>query len=119
MCLMRLGLWLLPFRVIKNLLSKISPVKFFTKRDEPSVTNKIIRFTRLTSQYVPKASCLTQALAALVLIRLYGQNAELKFGFSISESEKFAAHAWLEMNGRIILGKLHDHKKYITFQSAS
>jgi hypothetical protein len=56
-----------------------------------------------------RASCLTQALAGWILLTRHGTNVRVKIGVSTSgqrspEQHGFQAHAWLEENGRVILG---------------
>lgn len=117
--LIRIGLWFLPFRYLQKALSRFAVPARGDKAEDASTVLKIVRFVRFAGGCVPSASCLTQALAALVLIRLCGQEAELKFGISIDSNKKFAAHAWLEKGGRIILGKLSDHRKYTTLKPSN
>jgi hypothetical protein len=110
--LFRIGIWVLPFRQMKKILSKIAARAPVRNEGESPVIKQIVRFVGSVSRFVPSASCLTQALAALVLIKFYGEHAELKFGITIDSNKNFAAHAWLERSGRIILGKLSDHGNY-------
>ena len=55
---------------------------------------------------VPKASCLTQALAGLWLLRLMGFEASVVIGVAAGESGSavLRAHAWLESGADVILG---------------
>lgn len=59
-----------------------------------------------TSRVVPKASCLTQALAGLWLLRLMGFEASVVIGVAAGESGSavLRAHAWLESGTDVILG---------------
>ena len=77
-----------------------------------------VRAVRAVSRFVPGASCLTQAVAALLLIKAGGQQTELKIGVT-KDNREFKAHAWLEIGGQIIIGKLPGHRQYIVLNSAS
>lgn len=55
------------------------------------------------SRYVPGAACLTQALAARVLLNSVGIPTVLRIGVA-KEGEDLAAHAWLERDGAVIFG---------------
>ena len=57
--------------------------------------------TRISS-FVPRANCLTQALCAQLLLRRAGLPARVCLG--ARKSPSFAAHAWVELEGEIILG---------------
>ena len=56
--------------------------------------------------------CLTQALAALVLYKQQGYPAHLRIGVAKDEEGKLKAHAWVESEGRIAIGKLRDLSDY-------
>lgn len=58
----------------------------------------------LASKIVPKATCLTQALALQALLKLCGKTAELRLGVSQDFVGTFDAHAWLELDGEILIG---------------
>jgi hypothetical protein len=112
----RLGLWLLPFAMVRRLLLALSRDNAGDTADWEEIT-VVVRAVRAASRFVPFASCLTQALAAQMLIRSRGQHSELKIGVTRGEREQFAAHAWLETNGRIIIGKLPGHRQYKVLSS--
>ena len=50
------------------------------------------------------------------LLERYGQSADLKIGVSKSQGS-FEAHAWLEVDGRIVLGKERMHSRYAVLGS--
>jgi hypothetical protein len=56
------------------------------------------------SRYVPGATCLAQALAAQVLLGRTGYPARLRIGVAKGEERKFEAHAWVESQGRVVIG---------------
>jgi hypothetical protein len=57
-----------------------------------------------TARLIPGATCLTQALAAEVLLRRAGEDPGIRFGVAVGEGD-FEAHAWLELHGRILVGE--------------
>jgi len=105
----RIGLSVLPFAATKKWTVGNSNTTL-DDYDYQRVT-EIVRSVRFASKYVPYASCLTQALAARKLLGHYGQSAELKIGVTKSNGD-FEAHAWLEIDGRIVLGKQRMHSRY-------
>lgn len=53
---------------------------------------------------VPRASCLTQALAGTLLLAVHGHAATLRVGVAKDPDGRLQAHAWVESEGRTILG---------------
>lgn len=102
--LVRTGLWLLPFRVLWRLLAKFEPQSSAAPAAEPMAVKRICWAIRLTSRYIPSASCLTQALAAKVLLRRRGHAAKLRIGVAKGNAGNFEAHAWIEVDGRAVIG---------------
>ena len=108
--LYRCGLWVLPGRCVKRWISEPVEDAKIGATKEPTVSH-ILRSVRRCSQYVPQATCLTQALAARKLLGRIGQPAVLQFGV-VKCDGKLEAHAWLEIEGRIVLGKQREHSRY-------
>lgn len=99
--LVRLGLTVIRYKR----LAKLLPAK--GSASPPLSVQRWCRWavTR-TSRVVPKASCLTQALAGLWLLRLMGFEASVVIGVAAGEmgSAAVRAHAWLESGPDVILG---------------
>jgi hypothetical protein len=84
-----------------------------TKETTDWVTiRRIVRSVRTSSRFVPFVTCLTLALVTRLLLRINGQPSDLKIGVEKDRNEKFGAHAWIEVNGRIVIGKLHQHHRF-------
>ena len=99
--IIRIMLWILPFSVIQKILSRFTSVS----DDSHSIPmEKLTWAVAAMSRYVPKATCLTRALTAQIL--LAGQNypSNIKIGVSKNKGE-FEAHAWLESDDKIVLGE--------------
>ena len=56
------------------------------------------------ARLVPRASCLTQGLAAQMLLARAGHQSHLRIGVSSGGEGGFIAHAWLMSGERILLG---------------
>jgi Transglutaminase-like superfamily len=67
------------------------------------------------ARYVPAATCLTQALAAKVLLTVAGREARLTIGVE-KDGNRLRAHAWVEGNGRVIVGD-HDLSRFTVLPS--
>jgi hypothetical protein len=53
---------------------------------------------------VPHSTCLTQALAAQWLCAWFGRATTLRIGVAKGNDKPFRAHAWLESEGRVLVG---------------
>lgn len=115
--LIRLGLWLLPFRVLRNLLSNRKKTIARTETAYRPPIDKIVRMIKAASACVPLATCLTQAFAAQVLLARYGYAARIRIGVIKTEGGRLQAHAWVESEGRIIIGELPDLSRFRVLSS--
>ncbi len=73
------------------------------ERDD-STARRIFRGVRLVSRFVPGATCLTQALAAQVLLARHSMDSDIVLGVRHDARGRLRAHAWLYYGGRIALG---------------
>lgn len=102
--LVRSGLTLLPFRLLRKSASRL----MLTGRVAPEEgisPERIARMVAAASRVVPHATCLTQALAAQILLVRRGHDAMLRIGVARDHSGAFTAHAWIEQEGRVIVGE--------------
>jgi len=112
--LIRLALWVLPFKQILNWVKR----NLVEKPNHTEVeAGWFIWAVVVSSRLVPRATCLTQALSAQLLLAQYGFESDLRIGVARDEKGTFEAHAWLEQNGHIILGGRHDLARYATLPS--
>ena len=96
----RLALWVLPFRVVHRFVRD----RHVSDRMTLSA-DRVVRAVAAVSARVPRATCLTQALAASLLLPRYGHDATLRVGVAKDEAGRLRAHAWLESGGATILGE--------------
>ena len=73
---------------------------------------------RLASCYVPRATCLVQALAAQVLLSWQGLDSHLRIGVALSADKEFEAHAWVECDGIALNEPQEPHQHYSAFDAA-
>jgi hypothetical protein len=99
----RLGLWLLPFRVLPGVLQRLAWL--IARRASTHIAPERIAWAIVAvSSYVPWATCLSQALAARALLVRLGIPAQLRIGVARAAHGQLAAHAWVEVDQRAILG---------------
>ena len=97
----RLATWVLPFGVGRRLL--VGKRRSAT----PSVTRDQVRWAIANARrVVPRATCLPQAIAAEALLTRGGLTADLQIGVMKTPEGKLLAHAWVESDGRIVVGEL-------------
>jgi hypothetical protein len=64
-------------------------------------------------------NCLVRALAGKWLMHRKGLPVELRIGVHKNGAEGVRAHAWLESEGRIVLGAIPDQLDYLPLRSWS
>lgn len=102
--LVRLALWVLPSRTILRLVRHFESVSHGDAARPRMSVARVIWAIEAVSRRIPRASCLTQALSAKLLLRCFGQHARLCLGVARTATGSFRAHAWLERDGRPVLG---------------
>jgi hypothetical protein len=102
----RLMLWLLPFaRLRPGLAAMMQPPR--GAADEAPIRD-VIAAVRRTRHFVPRASCLVQAMAAYQLLARRGSTPQLVIGVAAQRQPNgkpgLEAHAWLELGDHVVLG---------------
>lgn len=108
----RLGLWFLPFRTLNGWLHATGMPETAIGNVDWFLVRHVVGSVRLCSRYVPFATCLTQALAARSLLSRMGLDSDLRIGVEKDEGERFGAHAWIELDGKIIIGRMPHHHRF-------
>ncbi|MDQ3605460.1 MAG: lasso peptide biosynthesis B2 protein [Gemmatimonadota bacterium] len=98
----RISLWLFPFQRLRLFVEgQKRPLSGMPMTPSPQ---RIAWAVSVVSRYVPRASCLTQALAAQWLLGAVGQSGLLRIGVAKRGDGTFRAHAWLESSGGVLIG---------------
>ena len=100
----RVALTILPFRLVHRGIVAATRRVHRSKASESRTPERIARMVAAVAARVPRATCLTQALAASVLLARHGHPATLRVGVAKNEDGTLRAHAWLESGGRTLLG---------------
>jgi hypothetical protein len=95
----RAALWVLPFRWVRRLAARPSR-RSRSSRSAVDIASAVTAAARR----VPQASCLTQALALQSLLQREGYSPLLKLGVAKTPAGELAAHAWIEEDGRVLIG---------------
>jgi hypothetical protein len=76
-----------------------------THETDEAVLNRIVWAVSVAGRRLPRAgNCLAQALATQVMLGRRGQAASLRIGVARDAEGEFRAHAWLEADGKIVIG---------------
>ncbi|WP_256375874.1 lasso peptide biosynthesis B2 protein [Caulobacter sp. S45] len=95
----RMALFLAPYRHIRKLMparASAAPPAWKMRRVHWGVS--------AAARLVPRATCLTQALAGQYLLACRGYRTEMRIGAARGASGEFSAHAWLISGDVVILG---------------
>ena len=114
--LVALAVRVLPFGLVQRALGRVAAMG----PGGPWIDDdaRVVRAVRTVASLLPGATCLTEALVAQCLLARQSSKTTLCFGVSrVTPAERpFAAHAWLERRGAIVIGasaiaydSLHSH----------
>jgi Transglutaminase-like superfamily len=104
LALVKLTLLTLPFHTARQLVVRM-------ERRAPAggsspARDRIVYSVTIASHLVPGGlNCLVRAVAAELMLARAGYPSELKIGVARDASGKFGAHAWLESEGKILIGQ--------------
>src|SRR5690348_8231704 len=91
----RVGLWLLPFHVIRQLVAKVAMKPASRQAGRSVAIHRDVWAVTVTCRYVPAATCLTQALVTKVLLGRHGHDATVRIGVARFGGGRLQAHAWV------------------------
>lgn len=113
----RLGLWFVSFRKIQAWVNRLT-----CPQVDPQISqltpDQIAGAVERISRYIPRATCLTQALTTQILLGRCGHSSSLTIGVARNEKNQFRAHAWVKHNDQVIIGGTEDSLKQYTALSA-
>ena len=109
----RLGLKLLPFQTLRRLLARMAQPTGRLQAVEKASVDNVAWAVMVASHYIPGARCLAQALATQVLLERRGYPTQLRIGFTRSKGGEMSAHAWVECEGRVVIGGMGNMIRYI------
>lgn len=100
----RAALCVLPSSFILRLVRRLGDARAREPRLRRPAAERIAWAIAAASCIVPRATCLTQAVAGMLLLRHYGYESRLCLGVTKSRDGTFAAHAWVELERHILIG---------------
>jgi hypothetical protein len=100
---LRLGLWVLPFSVVRRIAARMSRGR---PHRQGLRTDRIIWAVNKASLVVPGSNCLVRALTTHTLMKQSGIPSKLQVGVAKDDRGRLLSHAWVECNNRVVIG--HD-----------
>lgn len=105
LALVRLGLLLLPYERLLAIVARFSSPRPSSRRREAGYGSSVTwAASGLGGLIVGDRPCLTQALVVRLLLNRAGRRPELKIGVTKDDKDSLRAHAWVELDGRVIIG---------------
>jgi hypothetical protein len=107
----RVALWIRAFATLRERLDGIGA----SRRASPYDLDRVAWAVAAIARRLPGMTCLVQSLAACALLRRRGNQPELHIGVRGSASGAavpLAAHAWVECDGRVVVGAVDDLAEY-------
>lgn len=95
----RIGLTILPYRKLKHWIPAPSGPRAADER-----LSVLMWAVHQSARAIPRASCLTQALAAQYLCTTAGHSTQIRIGVARNDDGRIGAHAWLMHDGRVLIG---------------
>ena len=105
----RIALWTLPFAYVCRWLNR-------RRAAEPELAaipvKRLAWAVEVAARQIPRASCLTQALALQYLLAGAGRESCVHIGVAKKVPGRFESHAWLECGGEILIGDNGELERY-------
>lgn len=116
----RAALWVLPYRTVSRLFA-VAPGDAEAREKEPlkNAVGLVRTVAWAGRNLLADRPCLTQAIACRWLLAKKGYASDLRMGVRKNDAgDGIMAHAWLEMDGQIVLGGGDSADVYTAFRPA-
>lgn len=108
--LVRVGLWTVSFRRLRGMLLRMEHKA--PEQGSRATADELVWCIEAAKQYLPAATCLTCSMAAQVLLRRNGYTSTLRIGVARGGRGDLEAHAWVECDGRVVVGEVDNLNRY-------
>lgn len=101
----RLGLWILPFNRLRDLLERWGSNRADLPKADTLYRDRVSWAVTTAERFIPgRKTCLVQALAVQFVLARRSFPANLRLGVVKDESKGLRAHAWVESDGVVVIG---------------
>jgi hypothetical protein len=112
--IVRLGMFVFSLRQLQLAAGRFAALPCSTSRCEPDERKRILWATsRLGAHFLADRSCLTEALTVQLLFWRRGYPADLRIGVAKQQNGKLIAHAWVESDGKVVIGNIDELSSYV------
>lgn len=101
-CAIRIGLWCASLARLQRIVAALT--RPTSNRSGSFSVEQLSWAVSVASCYVPRATCLTQAVALHILLKRRGFPSRIQIGVAKEKGGPFEAHAWVESQGRVVIG---------------
>lgn len=115
----RLCLWFFPKQSVKSCLLVNETENVNGKVVDWDAVERTVASVERCSRYIPKATCLTQAMSVFLLLQKMGQASNLKIGVEKDQDGSLKAHAWVEVDERIVMGKVPFLNRFTVLETST
>lgn len=112
-----LGLRVIPWLKLQRLLLKLAHWHARSAVSGRVSLQSITRSLRAASHYIPKATCLPQALTAQHLLIWNRYPADFQIGVAKDPNGKLEAHAWVTSQNKIIVGGEQTISRFVSLSA--
>lgn len=117
MSLASLAVRLLPFSWWRSRLDPRPPSR--PSQHGNDQVNRIVWAVEVAARHVPGATCLVQSIVGAEMLRQAGHQAGIHMGVNGRPEQALRAHAWVESEGRILLGGERSASQYIPLSASA
>lgn len=111
--IVRLGLFLRSFNRLCKLLERFSSSNSSTVSDRPLLIRRVAWAVDASCKLMPgSVKCLARAMTMKTLLDLHHCPSTLMIGVDKNEVKQLEAHAWVEYEGHVVMGQLHDLNRF-------
>jgi hypothetical protein len=94
----RLAIWTVPFGSARRMAERIA------RCGNAASIHRLVWSVTVASRFVPRATCLIQAISAQALLTHAGHMSSMEIGIRRENPKGFEAHAWVICEDRIVIG---------------
>jgi Transglutaminase-like superfamily len=106
LAIVRIALWTIPYASVRRIVSVLARAARRDLRFPKPTAEQISWAVGAASSGIPGgANCLAKALAAEVMLSRFGYDCNLRIGVTKAVSGQLEAHAWLESDGKVLIGQ--------------
>jgi len=94
----RAALWVLALATVRRIVARTAGAT------EQLPVERFVWAVKVASRYLPRTTCLTQALAVQALLARAGHDSRVEIGVAKDAGKPFEAHAWVICGNQVVIG---------------